>query len=295
MKPMLAEEGMLGNFKYPTIGSFKLNGVRGLVIDCVAQPRSLKQLPNKYTRQLFSKTQLDGFDGEFVVGPFGAKDVFTKSTSGVMSHEGKPDVRLYVFDYFKNPKDIFKVRIDELPHRIQAAKDATGGRVVLVEHRVLHNDKELLAMEAEALALGYEGLVLRDPLGTYKFGRATPTSGDFLRYTPWMRSEAIIMEVLEGETNTNPQTKNELGYAKRSSHKAGKVKTGTAGAILVRDIKTNVEFKMPLGTDKECAWFWKNRQNVVYKIMKYKFKSPVKTAPRFPQPEGFRSPLDMSD
>ena len=51
---------------------------------------------HKHVQALFR--HLQGVDGELIVGNPTAHDVFQKTTSGVMSKEGEPDVTLYAFD-----------------------------------------------------------------------------------------------------------------------------------------------------------------------------------------------------
>lgn len=292
MRPMLAAEAVLGQVKYPIIASPKLNGVRGLGHE-VLLARSLKKIPNQYCQKLFGNEDCYGLDGELVVGPFDDEDVFVRSTSGVMSNEGMPVVLWHVFDAWALPYS-FAERIEALQEHLAVLGHA---QIVPVPHKVLNSDAELVAFADECLSLGYEGLVLRDPTAMYKHGRSTALEGGFMRFCPWLTSESTILAVIEGETNTNPAQTNELGRTFRSSHQAGMVKTGTAGALLVRDLKTNLESRIPTTTDELCKWFWENRAEVVGKICKYKFKPPVKKGglPRFSQWIGFRSQLDMSE
>jgi DNA ligase-1 len=291
MKPMLADEGVLGQIKYPKMASAKLNGVRGLNDEGVLLARSLKPIPNKYVQGLFGKIAYTGFDGELVVGQFNHPRVFSNSTSGVMTIEGIPEVTWYVFDYHTKNDLPFIQRVEYLQSLVE---DLDCPEIIAVPHRMIFSDEELLAFEAEVLLLGYEGVVLRDPQGLYKFGRSTALEGGFLRYVPWKFGEAILLEVLEGTHNANPATVNELGRTTRSTHKENIVPTGTAGSARVRDMITGVEFKVSLGTEEECAWLWKYREEVKGNIVKYKYKDSVKDKPRFPQWEGFRDRLDMS-
>jgi len=290
LRPMLAAEAILGQITYPKLVSPKLNGVRGLVINGVLMARSLKKIPNQYCQYLFSRERLTGFDGELVVGPFNAEEVFTESTSGVMSQEGTPDVSFWVFDFFMEPNMRLVDRIKALKAAYHSALQAN---VVLVPYKLIHSDTELKAFDKWAQATGYEGTVLRDPNANYKFGRSTEKEQGFLRYVEWLTSEAVILRIDERMHNANPQKQNELGYAKRSSHKDNKIPMGVAGSMLVRDLKTKVEFNVTIGGDELQADFWKNRKGYPGKIIRYKFRAPVKgLTPRFPILEGFRSKLD---
>ena len=116
-----------------------------------------------------------------------------------------------------------------------------------------------------------------------------------MRYCPWLRSEATILSIHEGEVNNNPSLKNELGYLRKSSHKENKVGSGQAGSVYCRDIKTGVEFSMLVPTDKLQKYMWSNRGEFINKMVKYKHKPAVIVGgkPRFPVFEGLRSPEDM--
>lgn len=287
--PMLAAEGVLGKITYPVFVSDKFNGVRVFVKDDVVWARSMKPIPNLHVQRLFGHTRYNGLDAEIVVGPYGADDVFTRTTSGVMTEEGTLDVRLYCFDKWDAPGP-FQNRIGFLRDQVRAIDYA---RCIFVPHEKVYDDATVKARHDVAISKGLEGLVIRDANELYKWGRSTAKEQGFMRYCEWRRSEAEIIEVLEGETNTNEKTTNELGFAKRSHHKAGKVKTGVAGACRVRDLVTGVIFKIPVGGDEFKAWMWENRVEVVGRILKYKYRPSVKIAPRFPQIEGFRDPLDM--
>lgn len=296
VNPMLAAEAVLGNVIYPIFASPKLNGVRGSIQNAKLYARSLKPIPNPYTWQLFSNSLLNGVDGELVVGDYSDEEVFTKSTSGVMSGDGKPDVMLYAFDWY-HPTLPFIDRIGKLVDVVENYYSNTGdAKVIRVQHKLLTSDAELIEASNEALLDGYEGLVLRHPMAQYKNGRSTKEEQGFMRYCPWFRSEAIILDIEEGQKNLNVSTINELGYKKKSSHKDNKIGTGRAGSIKVQDIVSQITFNMPVPGVKLQDEMWTNPEKFIAEVCKYKYKPAVKIGgkPRFPQYEGLRSPLDMS-
>jgi DNA ligase-1 len=108
--------------------------------------------------------------------------------------------------------------------------------IQLVEHVLLKDREELDEYESAQVALGYEGVMLADPLARYKFGRATTKGGELLKVKRFVDSEAIILDVVEEMFNGNEAETNELGRTKRSSHQAGKSGKGTMGALVVRDV-----------------------------------------------------------
>lgn len=291
-KPHLAGEAELGKIAYPKVALPKLNGVRGLNQLGQLVARSLKPIPNIFTRHSYRGVHLHGLDGELVVGPFDDEEVFTNSTSGVMSKDGFPNVVWHIFDWFHESMPY----IERLAVAEELVAQANHPSIIMVESRLVHSDQQMVEYSEWALSMGYEGLVLRDPDAKYKQGRSTAKEGSFLRFCPWHRSEAYILAIEEGQINLNESVKNELGYLKKSTHKANKVGSKQAGSITVKDIKSGVIFNMPVPTDKLQKYMWGHQEEFIGKICKYKFKPAVKIGgkPRFPQWEGLRAPEDMS-
>lgn len=292
--PMLAAEGVLGQIDYGKHGLIampKHNGVRGVVQDGLLKARSLKPIPNLHASKLFSLPTLTGLDGELVVGDPFDEEVFTVSTSGVMSKDGIPDVRWFVFDWY-HPTMPYDERLMERNRRVSLAAHP---HIDLIEFEVVTSDEQLVAYSEWALSKGFEGLVLRHPKASYKTGRSTAKEQGFMRFCPWHRDEGRIMAISEGEVNLNPSVKNELGYLKKSSHKDNKVGSGRAGAVTVL-WEDGLEFNMPVPTVKLQDEVMRNPEKFLGQMVKFKFKPPVKVGgkPRFPQWEGLRSPLDMS-
>lgn len=289
--PNLAAEGVLGKIKYPKIALPKHNGVRGLNQRGVFKARSLKPIPNKHTCSLFSGSMYSGLEGELVVGDPFDEEVFSVSTSGVMSIAGTPDVVWYLFDWY-HPTMPFYERIDVV-HNFAGV--LSNPRVQAIEFKWIESDAELVAYSEEALARGFEGLVLRDPYAKYKEGRSTAREQGFMRFCPWHRSEAIILAVHEGKINQNESKVNELGFLRKSSHKDNMVGSGRAGSFDLRDVSTGVEFSTIVPTVKLQEEVWADPSAFIGKLAKYKFKPPVIKGgkPRFPQFEGLRSELDL--
>ena len=294
VKPMLASPVKVQDIKYPVFVSPKLDGVRALIIDGVVMSRNLKPIPNKHVQRLFGRKELNDLDGELIVGPPGGKDVFQKTSSGVMSIEGEPDVKFYVFDSFRYPDDHYTTRY--LKALIQTESFEKDLPIELVDQAVVCDDEVLLKMEQRYLAFGYEGLMLRNGYGRYKFGRSTEKEGLLLKVKRFVDSEAKVVGFRELMTNTNEATINELGNKTRSSKKAGMIPANKLGAFIVEDLKSGEEFDIGTGfTDDQRIEFWKNRKIFAHVIIKYKYQEVgVKDKPRFPVFIGFRDKRDMS-
>lgn len=288
MKPMLASPaGEL--IRLPALLSPKLDGIRCLVIDGVAVGRSLKPIPNKHVQQVFGRPELNGLDGELIVGEPTAKEVFQVTSSGVMSIEGEPAVRFWVFDDFSESGG-FQRRLHTAHRRIKKQKFCED----VPHHEVLKAD-DLNEWEQDYLELGYEGVMLRHPDGPYKHGRSTAKEGWLLKVKRFEDSEARIIGFSELMHNANEAKRNHLGHLERSSHKANKVGKQMLGALTVQDLKTKVEFDIGTGfTEDQRRLLWATGDNLIGKVVKYKSQpTGVKEKPRFPVFLGFRDKVDM--
>lgn len=274
---------------YPLLLSPKLDGVRCLIINGVACGRSLKPIPNKYVQRLFGRPELNGLDGELIVGSPTAKEVFQATSSGVMSIGGEPEVTFWVFDDFMESGG-FHRRLHTAHRRIKKQKFCEP-----VPHDQILNEDQLTDWEQDYLAMGYEGVMLRHPDGPYKHGRSTAKEGWLLKLKRFEDGEARVVGFTELMHNANEAKLNELGHLERSSHKAGKVGKQTLGALIVKDLKTGVEFEIGTGfTASQRQELWNIGDNLIGKVVKYKSQpTGVKEKPRFPVFLGFRDPLDM--
>jgi DNA ligase-1 len=290
MKPMLAAQVDLALLRYPVIASPKLDGVRCLIMDGVAVSRNLKPIPNAFTQRLFGRSELDGLDGELIVGEDSGPGVFRRTTSGVMSEDGEPAVWFHVFDDFRWGGNPFKERFQAARKRAKA-----GVKVEVVEHVNLTSEEALLKYEAMTLADGYEGVMLRDPAGVYKQGRSTAKEGGLLKLKRFLDSEAKVLGFTPLMHNLNELTRDALGRAERSSHQAGKKPAALLGSLQVRDVKSGVEFELGTGFDHETRKvLWVDRDRLKGRIVKYKFQPVgVKDKPRFPVFLGFRDVRDL--
>lgn len=289
MKPMLAATIKdLSDVRYPVYASPKLDGIRGVVVGGVLKSRSLKPIPNPFVTARFSKLSYTGLDGELILGDPTAKDVYRQTNGACARHDGTPDVKFYVFDDFTRQAE-FRSRLSTI------AASGFVDEIVVLEHRLISDEAGLLKYETEKLEQGFEGLILRDPKGAYKFGRSTMKEQGMMKLKRFVDSEAEILEVIEEMENTNEKKTNELGRSKRSSHARGKIPKGTAGGFTVRDIKTGIEFDIGSGlTDADGEFYWTNRDAVVGKFIKYKsFMIGVKDKPRHPVYLGPREAWDL--
>lgn len=295
-RPMLAATAEPGQpLKHSVLVSAKLDGIRCVIRDGQALSRSLKPIPNKQLREILSHPLLDGLDGELMAGPPNAGTAFNGTVRSVRSHDADPgSIRYWVFDCFDRPSDPFHARLKDAAERVKAAQ-LEGLPVTLVHHWSVDSESRLQEVYGNFLEQGYEGAMVRDPLGPYKTGRSTLREGYLLKLKPWADSEALVIGYDELERNHNELEISELGYAKRSTSKDGKVSGDTLGALQVRDIYSGVEFSIGGGfTEADRDELWAQRDTLPGRIVRYKsVMVGVMYAPRFPVWLGFRDPDDM--
>lgn len=282
-KPMLSGSVEdVSALRLPLWASVKLDGIRAMVLNGVLVSRNLKPIPNIYTQKLFGKRSLEGLDGELIVGKAGDPDVFRRTTSGVMSVEGQPDVYFHVFDCMSYPK---------LPYcsRMDLARDLCTGstRTTPVAQNLITDFSKLESFEATVLGYGYEGVMLRSTDAPYKYGRGTVKAQDLLKLKRFADAEAKIIDFEEQMHNTNEATLDALGHTERSSKKAGMIGKGTLGALKVSGVNGTYKgatFNIGTGFDDALrAEIWVNQPRWWGAVVKYKyFPSGSKEAPRFP-------------
>lgn len=286
-KPMLASPADLDAIRYPVLASYKLDGIRAIVQGGRVMSRKLIEIPNKRVQEVFGRHQLEGLDGEFIFGEPTAPDVYRKTNSLVMSHDKTDIPTLYVFDHVSMPALAW---INRAAIAMQLIEKHRYEQIKWLQHNMLHNREELDAFEAKAVGLGYEGVMLRDPEACYKYGRSTAKEGILLKVKRFEDSEAEVIGIEEEMKNNNVAERDNLGRTKRSTVKANKVGKGTMGALVVRDLKTKVEFNIGSGftaEDRSAEW-------PLGTIVKYKsFAVGVKDKPRHPVFLGRRSKIDL--
>lgn len=285
----------------PAMVSFKFDGFRGLPVNSTVMSREWKEISCLKVRAWGKENAvgLRGLDGELMAGDPTDEEAFNRAQKQFTRADGDPDFKFYVFGmvWALDGSPVYnckaKIRYELLKRRLQ---EHPVDRVVLVEQRWIETMEELKAMYAEALALGYEGLIGMHPEKTYKFGRSTLNEGVLWKWKEWADAEAVVTGIQQGTKNTNEQTRDALGKAERSSAKAGKVPTDMVGSFLVRGLTgphAGKDFKVSSGslTEPELRDLWQAhlKGEVVGKVLTYKYqKGGTTKKPRFPGFKAFR-------
>ena len=290
IKPLLACEVPLNDVKFPVYVSTKLDGIRCLIIDGVAYSRSLKPIRNKYIQSIIGNEKYNGFDGELVVGNIYDKDVFQKTTSGVMSEQGEPNFVFYVFDDFTHPNLPYSERADVMRDKVDTLTD----HIKFLGQKLIQTVDDIKLVLGKEQSLGGEGLILRNPDGVYKFGRSTPKQQLSIKVKFFEQDEFEIVGFEERYTNTNETTINELGYTSRSSHKDNLVPTNTLGSLVLKCGDTT--FKCGTGFDDALRKeIWGHKEKYLGKLASVRYMSVgLKERPRIPSFIGWRDSEDMS-
>ena len=234
---------------------------------------------------------------------------FNYVSSEVMRFEGEPDYVFYAFDYVTDPLIPYQQRILNM-QKAAVRSDQWQQRVVLVPTFIINNEEELSLAEQKCIDEGFEGLMIRDPNGQYYTprylakkalgkradNRSNSKEGILLKIKRFEDGEAKIIGYQEARSNQNEKETNIFGYSERSSKKEGIVLKDTLGALIVKDLETDIEFKVGSGFDDPTRdWFWANREKMLGEIIKYKCQpAGKKERPRFPTYVGIRHPNDMS-
>lgn len=297
-KPLLAAtltDEEIANLPYPMYLSAKLDGIRAVIRDGVVYSRNLKRIPNQHVQLLFGQEKYNGFDGELIVGASNDENVYNATVSGVMSEDGTPDVRFWVFDDAteQNAGEEYRVRLERIQKRLSHV--VPSDRIHIMPQNLVMDEDMLLSYEKSLVGDGYEGVMIRSLTGKYKHGRATNREANIFKLKRFSDSEAEIIGFEELFKNMNDKQVNELGNSFRSSHKDNMMAMDTLGALIVRDIKTGVEFNIGSGYTQEVRdEIWSNQAKYLGKLAKYKhFEVGVKDKPRFPVFIGMRSEIDL--
>ena len=292
IKPLLSCELSVDNINFPIYVSTKFDGVRALVIDGIVYSRSMKPIRNKHVQKLFGKPEYNGFDGELVVGDIYAKDVFQKTTSGVMSKDGEPDVTFYVFDIFTNNTETYKERLYTLNDKLVLDQ---YHNIVATQQLYIQTKEELIELLSKEKVKGGEGLIGRNPNGVYKYGRSTPKEQFSMKFKFFEQEDFEVIGFTERMHNSNEQKRDELGYAERSSAKDGMIPMNTLGSLILK--YGDDTFNCGTGfTDALRDEIWFNQEKYLGKLASIRYMSVgMDKLPRVPSFQGFRDEDDMSE
>ena len=292
-KPLLASAFDPDRAQYPYAATPKIDGIRFLMVNGQAVSRSFKPIRNEHIQKVLSATLPDGIDGELTCGTN-----FQDSTSGIMRIKGEPDFHVWIFDYVEcGPETIlpYDERMRQLEEFEALGYFAGLDKSYTVLYPITVGDlEEVQQLEDKFISEGHEGVMLRDPKGTYKFGRSSVKDNIILKVKKFLDAEATVVGFIEKQSNQNEPVRNRWGYIERKGGAAGFVAAGVLGSFV---LEMNGEtFRCGSGlNDEQRKEIWDNQDDYLGKMVKFKFMCHgIKTLPRHPIFLGFRDPDDLS-
>lgn len=299
-KPMLAlkERGpdaptgwVEKDVKFPIFVQPKLDGVRGFVYEGKVYGRSGKLIKNKAVQREFGRHELNGVDGELIAGDANSSAA-CRITGGVLnSPNDETQVTWHVYDYMdERPYIDRKAHLDAMQnHEFNRLHIQTLPTYMVDDWNFVH------IWEGEFLKRGFEGLILRNPMASYKHGRGTKRGCELLKLKRFMDAEARVINYEEEMHNANERTDDAWGHGERSSAKAGLVGKGTLGALVCASTDWEYTFKIGTGfSDDERKALWAERDLLVGRVAKFKhFSHGALDRPRHPVFLGWRIEADM--
>lgn len=301
-KPLLAarvEDNRLEDLRYPLGVTVKVDGLRVLKIDGHAVSRTFKPIPNDHIRTTIEHWMPDGMDMEVTLDGYPKTGTFQDTSGAIMRKDGQPDFKVWVIDYVPEELD------QPYEKRIRAAATFALDRWAnapfkwhILQPQPAADVEAVGKLESEALAGGFEGVMLRALAAPYKCGRSTFREGILVKVKRFEDLEAEVTDWEEQMHNENEAERDAFGRTKRGHSQENMKAAGTLGALFVIALNGDyqgVRFHVGTGfTAAQRADLWSKRHQLIGKIVKVKyFPTGIKDAPRFPTFVGFRDPRDM--
>lgn len=203
----------LNKIKYPCEAQYKLDGFRALFIPDRKQDKILSRsglpIENKNLEEYLKVLQ--NVDDYVLDGELYSHEVSFEELSSVLNSEDKEipkSVKFVVYDCLTLKEWNNKACTTNYTNRLRKAREIVqsdiGDRTKVsdIVSKTCNNAKEVLAFYKEALDKGYEGLMLKDKLGYYKFKRVTNKSGECLKLKPFKSADLPIVGFYEGKDDT---------------------------------------------------------------------------------------------
>jgi len=280
LKPMLApsvQGGLdLDSIKYPKIVQPKLDGFRCIDYAGTLWSRNDKRLRNSKIDELFTDLSKEiVLDGELY-----CQGLHFNELVHYLTKEGEElpkNLKYYIWDLLSVVEWDRKKSEDGYIHRYSIAKEYAkfNPRLQIVPSVQCNSKKEVLRVYKEYIKQGFEGAMLKDPSGPYKWGRCTLKQEYLLKLKPRPTLDLEIQGIEEGE---------------------GKF-TGLAAHVLVT--YKGVEINSGPGdgwTAAKLRDLFQNREQYIGKIIEVYFQEITPDGSfRFPKFSVIREDKDVSD
>ncbi len=286
----------LKDIKFPQIVSYKLDGIRCVLKDGEMFTSALKHFRNIHIIKRFEYlARLSKEKNIILDGELRAKSLTFNDLSGIIrsdKQEIPEDLYFYCFDFVKNEEynKPFKDRImdtvglEELNYvKVipQYFLEEAGERIKELFNEAIKEEK-------------CDGLILHNPEGRYKLGRATIKEALIFKLKPYRTFDAKIIGVCQAtEVDPNAEKKiNELGRSVTSKKKGDRILINRASAFMV--LYNKKELKVTIGqTEEERIEIWQNKEKYIGRWIEFKgMLVGSKDLPRSPNMTRFREDLD---
>lgn len=269
--------------------SVKIDGIRCCIFGGKAYSRTLKLIPNLHIQAWAEDNaeMLEGLDGELIVGDLYAPDVFTVTTSFVMSINKVQEFKFYAFDIY-DPQIEWEYRFANL--NCLNLPD----NVHVLEHIRITDQASIDTFEQECLTKGAEGIMIRDSDAKYKCGRSGTINPELQKVKRFNTEEFKVIGYEPLYINENAAQTNELGRTSRSTSKEGMRAVERLGALKLVTAD-GLEFTAGSGlNDAARDELWLKRDELIGQWASIKFFAvgDYKT-PRFPILRGIRNVIDL--
>lgn len=256
---LAAELGFFGP-KFPVLATPKIDGFRFLKVGGKALTRSMTPVRNRYVREWIEENLPDGIDGEITVD-----ETFNAAQRALGREDGEPNFHLWIFDWVAGGglSEPYHERANRMSRAVNRSE------YTILKPTRIENGEALESYEADCLAKGYEGVMLRDPNGPYKCGRSTEAEGYLLKMKRFVDAESVIVDTFES------------------------VNRGQLGGFELADGRHD-RFRVKARGIADLAQAWADRESYIGRRVKYRYQ-PVGAinAPRFPIMVGIRENWDL--
>lgn len=304
-KPMLAENVKPEQVIPGSLGSLKLEGVRGVFTPWEGLlSRSLKPVANELIYQRPEVALIEQFcerhsivlEGEWYVHgwPFSRIDSCLRGNGNIDVNQ----LEFHVFDCFveAEPDAPFEKRYGFYQWAVTTLKAEGCGIIEAVEQRPMHDPDAIRNAYCWAIENGYEGFVLKKADGAYKFGRSTVKQGLFTRIKPEDPFDGVVVKIIERQNNLLESEINELGYQYKRQDKDAKQGAGMAQSAIVYTPALGKFHKVSLTrglTDVDRIRIWEDANYYEGKCLSWVgIPVPGQDIPRSPRFDKWREDLE---